>query len=276
MDSMRSLNTSLPASSPHPSRTQPPEQLLQAFKTAALSVTNLYKTAVSDQAHARHIGYQEALEDLRAFLEKEKIGLDDGEGSKVRSWVTDRIDGTATTSMDSDDERENFDKRGRSVSPAAVRKETPDANPANQPSRSTSPPRQEPTAQQSSGAADSSIPTRPATFTFTAGPQLPQQHDIDMQTDNASLTTMPIQNDSHLSHTSNITSPSVRLEVVPRGNRTPHRMNNNNRHNSRTSVRDTTSSTGSKRKFHFPDFFDISSFGNGRDAFGGGKRGRFL
>ncbi|PGH15337.1 hypothetical protein AJ79_02503 [Helicocarpus griseus UAMH5409] len=275
MDSMRSLNTSLPASSPHPNQSQPPEQLLQAFKSAALSVTNLYKTAVSDQANARHIGYQEALEDLRAFLDKEKIGLGEGEGSKLRCWVTDRIDGTATASADSDDERGDFDKRSRSISPVTTRKESPDVNHTNHPSRSTSPPRQETNTQQSSVTTD-----RPTTFTFTSGPQypVPQHSDIDMQSsENVSATAISMQNDSHLPHSTNInSSPSVRVEVVPRGSRTPHRLNNGNRHNSRASARDSASNTGSKRKFHFGDFFDISSLGNGRDAFGGGKRGRFM
>ena len=55
MDSMRSLNTSLPGATsttaaPTTVKHQdPPEQLLTAFKAAALSVTNLYKSAAADQ-----------------------------------------------------------------------------------------------------------------------------------------------------------------------------------------------------------------------------------
>ncbi|OAX79127.1 hypothetical protein ACJ72_06552 [Emergomyces africanus] len=288
MDSMRSLNTSLPVSSPRPNHAQPPEQLLQAFKTAALSVTNLYKTAVSDQANARQIGYQEALEDLRAFLDKEKIGLSDGEGSRVRCWISERIDGTATaaggtTSMDSDDERGELDnKRGRSISPTVTRKQTPDQAP-----RCTSPARPESNnAQQPSSTIVAAPDLSPApcgqtTFTFTTGPQfpLPQQSDIDMQiSEHVPVTTTAAHTDSsHLPHPSTLNnSPTVRVEVVPRGSRTPHRLNNGNRHNTRASARDVASNNGSKRKFHFGDFFDISSLGNGRDPFGGGKRGRFI
>ncbi|OJD21151.1 hypothetical protein ACJ73_07510 [Blastomyces percursus] len=286
MDSMRSLNTSLPVSSPRPNHAQPPEQLLQAFKTAALSVTNLYKTAVSDQASARQLGYQEALEDLRAFLDREKIGLSDGEGSKVRCWVTERIDGTAaaTSSMDSDDERGELDsKRDRSTSPTATRKQTPDVNHTSQTPRATSPPRQETNTHQPSAPPDiSATPSRPTTFTFATGPQFPvtQQSDIDMQTSEYGPATTPasLQPDSsHLPHSSTLNnSPTVRVEVVPRGSRTPHRLNNGNRHSTRASVRDPPSTSGSKRKFHFGDFFDISSLGNGREAFGGSKRGRFI
>ncbi|EEH07345.1 conserved hypothetical protein [Histoplasma capsulatum G186AR] len=289
MDSMRSLNTSLPVSSPRSNYAQPPEQLLQAFKTAALSVTNLYKTAVSDQANARQIGYQEALEDLRAFLDKEKIGLSDGEGSKVRCWVTERIDGTGTTatSMDSDDERGELDnKRGGSISPTITRKQTPEVNHTNQAPRPTSPPRQEtnthPPSSTTAASSDTYVtPCRSTTFTFTTGPQfpVPQQSDVDMQTsEHVPATTTSLQTDSsHQPHSSAInSSPTVRVEVVPRGSRTPHRLNSGNRHGTRASVRDPASNNGSKRKFHFGDFFDISSLGNGRDAFGGGKRGRFI
>ncbi|EEH20747.1 hypothetical protein PABG_02978 [Paracoccidioides brasiliensis Pb03] len=282
MDSMRSLNTSLPTSSPRPNNAQPPEQLLQAFKTAALSVTNLYKTAVSDQASARHIGYQEALEDLRAFLEKEKIGLNDGEGLKVKCWVTEKLDGNTATSMDSDDERADLDiKRSRSISPTTARKESLEVNHTSQASRSTPPPRNEANFHnQSSVAIDLPSSNRPTTFTFTTGTSypVPQQSDIDMQTsDHVPVTTTSIQTDSHLPHSSTLSSsPTVRVEVVPRGSRVPHRLGNGNRHNPRASARDPSSNTGSKRKFHFGDFFDISSLGNGRDVFGGGKRGRFI
>jgi len=278
MDSMRSLNTSLPTSSSYPNCTQPPEQLLQAFKTAALSVTNLYKTAVSDQAQARHLGYQEALEDLRAFLDKEKLGLDDGEGSKVRNWVTERIDGTGTAGSESDDDRGDLDKRTRSLSPTTIRKEGTDIIQPQQ-SRSTSPPRPEAAGPpQPSTVGEPNTLTRSTTFTFTAGPQYPppQQQDVDMLASDVGSATIPSQTDAHLSVATSLQSPSVRLEVVPRGSRTTHRLNNTARHSTRTSTRDSAANTGTKRKIHFGDFFDISGFGNGRDVFGSGKRGRFM
>ena len=242
MDSMRSLNTSLPSSA----SAQPPEQLLQAFKTAALSVTNLYKTALADQGSARHLGYQEALEDLRAFLDREKLALDDGDGQKIRKWVVSRIDGTGTTTTsDSDDERADDRREARRTgSSSPARKESPDTA------------RQAPTTSTTSTSATSTTSV-PPTFTFSAGPQWPTSlpEDTDMQSNNS---------DSPLA--TNITSPSVRLEVIPRGPRTPHR--NNSRRN-RSSTRDA-SNTGSKRKFGFGDYFDMP------DGFGGGKRGRFI
>ncbi|KAI9823195.1 MAG: hypothetical protein M1832_002639 [Thelocarpon impressellum] len=118
MDSMRSLNTSLPTSSPKGHRRDPPEQLLQAFRSAALSVTTLYKTAAADQERSHQAGYQEALDDLLAFLDHENLGLDDGEGWKVRQWATERLDG-AQTSVESDDEKVESEQRSGhpSISP---------------------------------------------------------------------------------------------------------------------------------------------------------------
>ena len=241
MDSMRSLNKSLPSSA----SAQPPEQLLQAFKTAALSVTNLYKTALADQGSARHLGYQEALEDLRAFLDRERLALDDGEGQTIRKWIVSRIDGTGTTTAtDSDDERaedrrerERETRRTGSSSPA--RKESPD------------------TARP--------VSTAPPTFTFSAGPQWPSSlEDADGQS--TTSTDSPLAATATATATANITSPSVRLEVIPRGPRTPHRTNPRR---NRSSTRDA-SNTGSKRKFGINDYFDMP------DGFGGGKRGRFI
>ena len=274
MDSMRSLNTSLPSSTP---TTQPPELLLQAFKTAALSVTNLYKNAVSDQAQSRHLGYQDALEDLRAFLDKERLGNEDGEASRIRSWVMERIDGTGTSASESDDDRSDSDKRHRSNSPVAVRKASHDNNnQTNQQPRSSSPPRSEVPHQPQPSSTNESVAPRQPTFTFSAGPQFPtpqqQQDDVDMK---VSDTVTPIPADSRIA-SPHLTSPSVRVEVLPRGPRTPHRMANSNRHGNRSLTRDTNQVTGSKRKLQFGDFFDISNLGNGRDMFGGGKRGRFM
>lgn len=269
---MRSLNKSLPSAT----AAQPPELLLQAFKTAALSVTNLYKNAVSDQAQSRQLGYQDALEDLRAFLDKEKIGFTDGEGQRIRNWVMDKVDMTGTTSNDSDDDKVDADKANRAASPAAVRKTNPDTTskpqpevaPSRQPSEAPTPP---PMSIPSEPIA--MVPSRTAAFTFTAGQSLPMQEDIDMKAgmdSSASLSSDPQITTSHPSH------PPVRLEVHSRPPRTPHRHGSGNRHNPRSINRDPTPGAGSKRKFHFGEFFDISNLGNGRDLFGGPKRGRFL
>ncbi|KAE8148989.1 hypothetical protein BDV25DRAFT_8369 [Aspergillus avenaceus] len=260
MDSMRSLNTSLPSSTPRP---QPPEQLLQSFKAAALSVTNLYKNAVYEQAQAKQAGYQEAIEDLLQFLDKENLGLSGGEGSKIRQWAADRSDGTGSPSDDDD-----LEKHPRTTSP---RKEQPESDGVRQPPKSTVPDesvaaQQQPTppAPQAQAQAPEAAPIdRSAVFTFSAGPSFPsyQEPDVDMQ---------PSDNSTASSQDS---SP-VSVSVLSRNPRQPPRHNNFSRTNPRASTREPSVGLGSKRKFAVPDFFDISGLGN-RDIFGGGKRGRF-
>lgn len=258
---MRSLNKSLPSST---SYSQPPEQLLQSFKAAALSVTNLYKSAVTDQAQAKQAGYQEAIEDLLHFLDRKNLGLGDGEGWQVRQWATERLDGVPATSESDDD-----DKPARSSSPVANRKEQHDNDLPRQNSEST-PARVEPTPEKqplasrehiemSQSVAPDAFPKTPI-FTFTAGPTFPPiPQDMDMQTSDS----LPMNS------TSQDDTAGVGISVVPRNPRSSGRLSSSSR---RTSANGTT--LGSKRKIQLPDFFDLSGL-NGREFFGGGKRGRF-
>lgn len=291
MDSMRSLNTSLPTSTQTRS-SQPPEQLLQAFKTAALSVTNLYKYAVSDQNQARQSGYQDALDDLLSFLDKENLGLGDGEGWQVRQWATERLDKTnvSTAASDSDDDRGEIEKRARSLSPVLPRKQSAEALQTELVSRPTSPTRlgsapplssNPTTIAQSVSHPILPDPDHPSTtipFTFTANASLPQSQDIDMQA-HESLASSTTSAPSPLAHAPPTAStPSVRLEVRNMGSRPSHRHSGpSNKHGSRSIGRDMgVGAGGTKRKLQFPDFFDISSIGNGKDSVNGGsKRSRF-
>lgn len=116
MDSMRSLNKSLPKTDVH-----------QSFRTAALQLTNLYKSAVADVDRARSDGYQEALDDLLTFLDKENLGVGDGEGWRIRQWATERFDGSRHANSDEDDENDLDDKRARSSSPIMERNSSPEA-----------------------------------------------------------------------------------------------------------------------------------------------------
>lgn len=256
MDSMRSLNTSLPSTRP-----APPEQLLQAFRTAALSVTNLYKSAVNDQNASRQAGYQEAMADLLGFLDRENLGLQDGEGWRVRQWATERYDGsTFPNQSESDDERSESGHRPRSVTPTR-----------DQPLRTRSE-QPEPIRTESATQTDENSNTppldRPATapiFHFSGNTT--SAVSDDMQTDedaNASTESHDASSNSNNSHRpGNINS---------RGNRTPHRSGNQ-RHSTRSSTREFTFSAGTKRKFPIPDFFDISNIGP-KDGHGSNKRGR--
>ncbi|KAL2852441.1 hypothetical protein BJY01DRAFT_208349 [Aspergillus pseudoustus] len=262
MDSMRSLNTSLPSSTPRP---QPPEQLLQQFKTAALSVTNLYKNAVYAESQARQAGYQEAIEDLLHFLDRENLGLTDGEGWRVRQWATERSDGISHTS--DDDETE---KRTRSATPAVPRKEPAEQEAPRQIPKPASPHREAPVStQQQPPSTPATQPSetiahdRHPVFTFSAGPTFPQVHEQDMDMRNSDSSPSP-QSDAPVS-----------VSVLSRSSRQQNRHGNLSRPSPRNSTRDSPVGIGSKRKIQFPDFFDLSGMGNNRDVFGGGKRGRF-
>ncbi|EED17706.1 conserved hypothetical protein [Talaromyces stipitatus ATCC 10500] len=248
MDSMRSLNTSLPSSTSH---AQPPEQLLQAFKAAALSVTNLYKSAVTDQAQAKQ-------------LDRKHLGLGDGEGWQVRQWATERLDGVPSNSESEDD-----DKPARSSSPVVYRKEHHDNDQLRHNPEPTQPRTEDATTDeqrpqqtepvQPTDSADTTF-TKPPVFTFSAGPTFPVfSQDVDMQSSDTSSMTSTSQDEP----------TGVGISMLPRNTRTAGRLNVSAR---RSPTHGT--SVGNKRKLQFPDFFDLSGL-NGREFFGGGKRGRF-
>lgn len=122
---MRSLNTSLPKTR-KPTPTPQPD-VHQSFRTAALTVTNLYKSALADLDKSRTEGYQEALEDLVGFLDKENLGVGDGEGWKIRQWAMERLDGALPGHSNSDSDEEILEeKRARSSSPVMERNLSPE------------------------------------------------------------------------------------------------------------------------------------------------------
>ncbi|KIW27768.1 uncharacterized protein PV07_07476 [Cladophialophora immunda] len=257
MDSMRSLNTSLPSTRP-----APPEQLLQAFRTAALSVTNLYKSAVTDQNASRQAGYQDALEDLLSFLDKENLGLQDGEGWRVRQWATERYEGsTHHHQIESDDERSETGQRQRGSTPTG---EQPVATPAaaqSAPSRAESGTQ---TDERLSPPPQEQTTTTPM-FYFSENHSSTALDDMQTDEDNSA----PSEAQASSSTSGNTSRATF---VNSRGNRTPHRTGNQ-RHGTRSSTRELTFTAGTKRKFQIPDFFDISNIGP-RDGFESSKRGR--
>ncbi|KAF2137204.1 uncharacterized protein K452DRAFT_112205 [Aplosporella prunicola CBS 121167] len=280
MDSMRSLNTSLPSATSRRRPGQTNAALLQAFKTAALQVTNLYKAAASDREATHDEGYQACLEDMLSFLDAENLGVGDGEGWRIRQWVTEKLQ-EGTTATDSDEEGDD-DKRGRSSSPAAQRRPSPEAvaSPAVQALRSASPARADSAPPAPVATVPAAAPSLEALdalpkgdFTFRA----PQTLDLDMdETEQA---------DSNAA--TNAGSPPMQINVFPR-HRT-NRNSSNNTHARTTHNRDRQaaaavaslgslgSGAGVKRRVPFGDYFDINGFGNGKDVFGGhgSKRGRF-
>jgi hypothetical protein len=270
---MRHLSTSLPNAR---RRRQDQPEILSDFRAAALSVTNLYKSAAASQTKARNAGYQDALDDLLVFLDKENLGLMDGEGWRVRRWATERLDDSGQRqSAGSEDEDEAVAKESseepRAPSPEAQKKPTLAAS-------SSEPPEEPSPARHNAPEPTQPSPAQPAaplvvvpasdTFTFRADIQYPTNHPRE-------LTTMDL--DSSPS-TNTHSSATEGHRIVSKTVRNRH-TNHNRRENRQTINLNLGPSVGSKRKNPYNDFFDISGVnfdwqdkkdGNNR----GGKRGR--
>ena len=251
---MRSLNTSLPSASRRKRAKQ--RDVHQSFRSAALTVTNLYKAALADIDNARSEGYQDALEDLIDFLDKENMGVSDGEGWRVRQWATERFEAAQRGQNTSDsDEDAAEERRARSSSPAMERVGSPEMSRAD-------PPQSAPTPR-----SDSAPPAQPEVRTMAVDPE--PAHNIF--TFRAS-TTLPI-------HTSN--EPVV-SEATPVSRRpefsSPRRPSNRPSTRIRPSQQallNLGNGAGHKRKHALNEFFNVdSSFSDRRDGNGGGKRGR--
>lgn len=273
---MRTLNTSLPGTSPPKMQpSESPEQLLQAFKTAALSVTNLYKSAAQDHTRARTEGYQDALDDLLAFLDKEELGLSDGEGWQIRGWATERLDGreTAVRAQESDDEAEQTD---RGSSPVLQRAEnnrrTSSSSRTPSPSNTEpSPPTPAPAIQEPSQTATTTTttftPPSSTTFNFHTSYTYPSQ-DSDMNLAELNLSDRQSHESTVCSHTRSSNNSRV----------SRNRLNGHSNRPVTRTVNSLRGAAGQKRKaINLEEYWNIDDLGShGKDGFGGGgKRGRF-
>lgn len=188
---MRSLNRSLPTEE----RPAPPEQLLEAFKQAARSVAHLYKAASNDHDSIRQAGYQEAIDDLLKFMDRENLGVQDGEGWAVRQWATAKFDGTFHSSDNEEEQQEQ--------SPEIQSETVEQTRSKSEPARDIPPSQQQ---QQQ------------PTFQFSAGDS--------MQTEEPTTDSSPIrievvnrQNRSSHRHNNRLTRTSSRLEGQSSGSK---------------------------------------------------------
>jgi hypothetical protein len=286
MDSMRSLNTSLPGGSSPPKRmptADPPEHLLQAFKDAAFYVSTLYKTAARDSQQARRDGYHDAIEDLLGFLDRRNIGVSDGEGWAVRQWATGKMDGKDfSTGTDSEDEREDLEKRARSSSPVVQHVPAQESQVNQLPTQSFSPARNgsaPPSSSTTSSSGFQPVPFNMSSENFNFQSSIPfptQDSSTDFDVPDHNPFSHPPSRSSHTTQHSN--NPSVRVDILPHSSR-PSRSSNRHSHSSnpRMSTRSSNSlggGAGYKRRAgqnYDPNFFDISGFhGGGHNN----KRGR--
>ncbi|EMD90202.1 hypothetical protein COCC4DRAFT_20259 [Bipolaris maydis ATCC 48331] len=249
MDSMRSLNTSLPKT-----RRQP--DVHQSFRTAALNVTNLYKSALADLDRARADGYQEALDDLLAYLDKENIGATGGEGNRIRQWATERLDGSLPKQSGSESEEEYLDdKRARSSSPIMERNLSLDDSHTLDP------------VMETTDRCDSAPPVQ-MEATTTEADLSPLHHVFQFSTPQAfpSETT----NDNNAADVS-----AAARRAFPNPRRSSNRSTGRNLQRSAAqNLFQLGTGAGQKRRL-LNDFFNVDGFNDRRDGSSGGpKRGR--
>ena len=127
------------------------------------------------------------------FLDQENLGLQDGEGWRVRQWVSERFDGTANqTHTDSDEERFDMEQRAQSAPPPVHQVPEQASTEQTQPTSQDGKDNSSPTSEHSTAT-----PNEPA-FRFTAG--------MEASSPATYTTTEPSQS-----------SPPIRVEVINNG-----------------------------------------------------------
>jgi hypothetical protein len=220
-----------------------PEQLLDVFKAAALSVTRLYKSSVAAESRARSEGYQDCIDDLLAFLERESTSLDDASTVRLRKWAADRREGRDGAHNESDEEPEK-----RESTPA--------------PDSTTQPSRLQPTLEvkRDSPAPVDIVPARDETPHFI----VPSQENFTFQSDYQypNIATLDLSD----------ARPHVGVNHHP-SRAAKSRLNGGSNRSGPRSSNSLGRGAGSKRRMDFDDFFG-NCFG-GKDPFGNnGKRSR--
>lgn len=253
-----------------------PEQMLDVFRTAALSVTKLYKSSITAQAKARSDGYQECLDDLLQFLDKEHLGLGDGEGWKIRAWANERLDTTETSPqvIESDDDAEKPERMSspeihRSHSTSTAHQPTPTPRVETQPQTEPDTPIvQEITVDE----PDIVVPTQ-ETFDFRSSHPYPQ--DAPSPLNLANLRLSDARGHDHSMSSSNSAPPSI--SVSRHSSRATRHGGSGGRSGPRAANR-LGHGAGAKRKVNLGEFFDLGSLGQAKDCFGGSgaKRSRHL
>ncbi|KAI0187143.1 hypothetical protein F4808DRAFT_93676 [Astrocystis sublimbata] len=247
-----------------------PEQLLDAFKAAALSVTKLYKTSAAAQAKSRADGYQDCLDDLLTMLDRRNIGLGDGEGWQVRKWATERLDGRDTGPQVSDDEEEAEKIENERVSSPELPRMNTVPPPSAAPTGSAPPTLQPPAVANS---VIEPIVQEPHMIT------VPSQENFNFQSSH------PYPQESYLNLANLDLSDSMRSSdnnTIQGPAATSHSQSNRiRRKNLAQRPRNTTTGhlgrgAGQKRSINFAELFDVPSLNfGGKDASGReGKRSR--
>lgn len=249
-------------------------ELLDAFKAAALSVTKLYKTSAAAQSKSRSDGYQDCLDDLLSFLDKENIGLSDGEGWKIRRWATERLEGRDATpqGVESDDDVE----KPEAMSSQAM--SSPEMTVARVAHRNGVMVRTEVNMRASAPpAVPYPMEAVPPAVEEQSQPRQPREPPPEFvvptqDTFNFQAPVMYPREDAYLNLANLALSDTQTQTPVSRTLRTRH--GNPPRGNSRVGNH-LGRGAGQKRRLNLGEIFDLGSLGNGKDPFGSGpKRSR--
>ena len=264
MDTMRGGSPTKGSSNPDCT----PEQLLDAFKAAALSVTKLYKTSAASQSKARLDGYQDCLDDLLAFLDRQNIGLNDGEGWQIRRWATERLDGRDPVAQNTESEDE-VEKAETTSSPEIHRSSIPSSASRNDGHLRTdsAPPTIHATAVTpiTTDSQPIVVPSQ-ENFTFQSSYPYPQDSAY-LNIDKLDLSDSARPNDGTTQQNSSSTMISH-----PARSRNGKRVQ---RPRASGHLGNLGKGAGQKRSINFAELFDVGSIGIGKDMFGrDGKRSR--
>lgn len=266
-----------------------PEQLLDVFRTAALSVTKLYKSSITAQAKARAEGYQDCLDDLLQYLDKENLGVGDGEGWKIRGWANERLDArdVSPQMMESDDDAEKSEPMVSSPevhgSSSTLSTQQEMHQQRNQ-QRSTHAVTTTTTAshdssvevqaelEQDTPIVEEIAPNEPESFI------VPSQENFDFRSSHCWPQQDPTQNQLNfgslrLSDNGNINHNNSNSPPMPRSSRSArHHGANAGRRNVRMAGHTPNPlgrGAGTKRQLNYEELFELPSLGQSKDGFGG-------
>ncbi|RYP38713.1 hypothetical protein DL767_002453 [Monosporascus sp. MG133] len=249
-----------------PANPDSPEQLLDAFKAAALSVTKLYKTSAAAQSKARSDGYQDCLDDLLAFLDKRNIGISDGEGWQIRKWATERLDGRdgVLHAAESEDEVEKAEVASTPEIPRSSidTQQSAAARHDVQMRTESAPPTTEAVISSIAEEPQPIVVPSQENFTFQSSHPYPQESAY-LNIEKLALSDSTKANDSS-SHSAS-TAPMSHSS----------RFRNNKRVPRPRTAGHLGKGVGQKRSINFAELFDVGSIGFGKDVDGReGKRSR--
>ncbi|KAF3760847.1 hypothetical protein M406DRAFT_343015 [Cryphonectria parasitica EP155] len=231
-----------------------PEQLVDVFRTAALSVTKLYKSSITAQQKARAAGYQDCLDDLLQFLDREHLGLDDGEGWKIRAWANERLE--ARDGSPGATESEDDSEKPEAISSSSQQQQSTHLQTDTQAEMESDTPIVEEVDESVSDPSEITVPSQEF-FSFRSSHPYPQDAQNQLNIGNLHLS------DNH-THDSSKTTPRSSRSARHHGGTAPRRPVRVPSHLGR--------GAGSKRHLNYEELFGLANLGQFKDGGPASKR----